>query len=32
LGFDLTKPLMSQGKGFDKAIFPVVDINNYIKE
>ena len=32
LGFDLTKPLTSQGKGFDKAIFPVVDINNYIKE
>jgi UbiD family decarboxylase len=32
LGFDLTKPLVSQGKGFDKAIFPVVDITNYIKE
>lgn len=32
LGFDLTKPLVSQGKGFDKAIFPVVDITHYIKE
>jgi UbiD family decarboxylase len=32
LGFDLTKPLTSQGKGFDKARFPVVDIERYIKE
>jgi 4-hydroxy-3-polyprenylbenzoate decarboxylase len=31
LGFDLTKPLKSHGKGFDKALFPVVDISNYIK-
>ena len=32
LGFDLTKPLTSQGKGFDKALYPVVDIEQYIKE
>jgi UbiD family decarboxylase len=31
LGFDLTKPLTTQGKGFDKALFPVVDISKYIK-
>jgi UbiD family decarboxylase len=31
LGFDLTKPITSQGKGFDKARFPVVDIEKYIK-
>jgi UbiD family decarboxylase len=30
LGFDLTKPLTSQGKGFDKARFPVVDLERYI--
>jgi 2,5-furandicarboxylate decarboxylase 1 len=31
LGFDLTKPLRQQGKGFDKALFPVVDIQKYTK-
>ena len=31
LGFDLTKPLATHSKGFDKALFPVVDINKYIK-
>jgi UbiD family decarboxylase len=31
LGFDLTKPLISQGKSFDKALFPVVEIERYIK-
>ncbi len=31
LGFDLTKPISRQGKGFDKALFPVVDIERYIK-
>jgi len=32
LGFDLTKPLVSHGKDFDKARFPVVDIDKYLKE
>jgi UbiD family decarboxylase len=32
LGFDLTKPLTSHGKGFDKAIFPLVDIERFVKE
>jgi UbiD family decarboxylase len=32
LGFDLTKPLTSQGKDFDKARFPVVDIENYLRK
>jgi 2,5-furandicarboxylate decarboxylase 1 len=31
IGFDLTKPLTQQGKGFDKARFPVVDIQKYTK-
>ena len=31
LGFDLTKPLATHGKAFDKAQFPVVDIAQYIK-
>jgi 3-polyprenyl-4-hydroxybenzoate decarboxylase len=31
LGFDLTKPLTTNGKNFDKARYPVVDINKYIK-
>jgi 2,5-furandicarboxylate decarboxylase 1 len=31
LGFDLTKPLSTQGKDFEKARFPVVDISRYIK-
>jgi 2,5-furandicarboxylate decarboxylase 1 len=29
LGFDLTKPIKQNGKGFDKARFPVVDIQKY---
>jgi UbiD family decarboxylase len=32
LGFDLTKPLVSHGKDFDKARFPVVDIHKYLKD
>ncbi|HEX9091132.1 MAG TPA: UbiD family decarboxylase [Anaerolineales bacterium] len=32
LGFDLTKPLATHGKDFDKALFPEVDIEKYIKE
>ncbi len=31
LGFDLTRPLSTNGKGFDKALFPVVDISQYTK-
>lgn len=31
LGFDLTKPLNKQGKGFEKALFPVVDLDKYLK-
>jgi UbiD family decarboxylase len=31
LGFDLTKPLTTHGKDFEKALFPIVDINRYIK-
>jgi 2,5-furandicarboxylate decarboxylase 1 len=31
LGFDLTKPLSTQGKSFDKALFPVVDVERYLK-
>jgi len=29
MGFDLTKPLMTKGKSFDRAIFPRVDLNKY---
>jgi UbiD family decarboxylase len=32
LGFDLTKPLSSRGKGFDKARFPVVNLKRYFGE
>jgi UbiD family decarboxylase len=32
LGYDLTKPLTTQGKSFDKALFPVVDIEHYIRK
>ncbi len=32
MGFDLTKPLATQGKDFDKALFPEVDISKYLKE
>jgi 2,5-furandicarboxylate decarboxylase 1 len=31
LGFDLTKPLTTQGKDFEKALFPVVDMEKYVK-
>ncbi len=31
LGFDLTKPITTHGKDFDKARFPDVDIEKYIK-
>jgi 2,5-furandicarboxylate decarboxylase 1 len=31
LGFDLTAPLTTQGKDFEKALFPVVDISRYLK-
>ena len=31
LGFDLTKPLIAQGKNFDKAPFPKVDLERFIK-
>jgi 2,5-furandicarboxylate decarboxylase 1 len=31
LGFDLTKPLTSQGKDFEKALFPVVDTDRFFK-
>jgi 2,5-furandicarboxylate decarboxylase 1 len=30
VGFDLTKPLVSQGKSFDKAPFPEVDLKRFI--
>lgn len=30
LGFDLTKPLETQGKSFDKAPFPVIDLTRFI--
>ena len=31
VGFDLTKPLTSQGKPFDKVQFPEVDLGKYLK-
>jgi 2,5-furandicarboxylate decarboxylase 1 len=31
LGFDLTKPLTRQAKDFEKALFPVVDLDQYLK-
>ena len=30
LGFDLTKPLTTQGKSFNKAPFPEVDLSDYL--
>ncbi|MCL5998102.1 MAG: UbiD family decarboxylase [Chloroflexi bacterium] len=30
IGFDLTKPLVTQGKTFDRAPFPVVDLNQFL--
>ncbi len=32
LGFDLTKPLITRGKDYEKALFPVVDIRQYLKK
>ncbi len=32
IGFDLTKPLHSKGKSFDKAKFPEVDLRRFINE
>jgi 2,5-furandicarboxylate decarboxylase 1 len=32
LGFDLTKPLTTHGKAFNKAVFPRVDLSRFIKE
>ncbi len=31
VGFDLTKPLETKGKSYDKAPFPAVDIHRFIK-
>lgn len=31
LGFDLTRPLTNQGKNFEKALFPMVDLDRYLK-
>jgi 2,5-furandicarboxylate decarboxylase 1 len=32
LGFDLTKPLTTHGKDFEKALYPVVNVDQYIKK
>jgi 2,5-furandicarboxylate decarboxylase 1 len=32
LGFDLTKPLVTHGKNFEKALFPVVDLSQHVKK
>ncbi len=32
LGFDLTRPLATKGKSFDKAPFPRVNLNDFLKE
>lgn len=32
IGFDLTKPLISKGKTFDRAPFPEVDLSKFVKE
>ncbi len=32
VGFDLTKPLETHGKSFNKAPFPVVDMKRFIEE
>jgi UbiD family decarboxylase len=32
LGFDLTKPLTTHGKDFEKALYPMVNIDRYIKK
>ncbi len=31
VGFDLTRPLSTHGKDYDRALFPVVDLENYLK-
>jgi 2,5-furandicarboxylate decarboxylase 1 len=31
LGFDLTKPLTGHGQDFEKALFPMVDMGQYLK-
>ena len=31
IGFDLTRPLATQGKSFDRAHFPAVDLSRYLK-
>ncbi len=32
VGFDLTKPLVTAGKSFDKAAFPDVDLSRFLEE
>jgi len=32
IGFDLTKPLATKGKNFEKAPFPEVDVERFLKE
>ncbi len=32
LGFDLTKPLVTHGKSFDKALFPKVSLEKYMND
>jgi 2,5-furandicarboxylate decarboxylase 1 len=32
IGFDLTKPLSAEGKSFDKAVFPEVDLSRFTRE
>jgi len=32
VGFDLTKPLVTAGKSFDKALFPDIDLSRFIQE
>lgn len=32
IGFDLTKPLISKGKTFERAPFPEVDLSKFVKE
>ena len=31
LGFDLTKPLQTKGKDFNRALFPAVDLSKFLK-
>jgi 2,5-furandicarboxylate decarboxylase 1 len=32
MGFDLTKPLVAQGKDFNRAPFPLVDLSRFLDE